>query len=85
MKFLQYEVVGAKAGTTFEAILSGCSSDVMLMKTSDVRSFQDGRRYEYSGGHYDTSIVRQVVPSDRDWSLFVVPIGGQVSANFRAF
>jgi hypothetical protein len=85
MNYLKFALGQQSAGSIIEVTLSGVESDVFLVDPSNLRSFETGGSFRYTGGHYKQSPVRIAVPSSDAWTVVVVPgPGGRVQASVRA-
>lgn len=82
MQYLKYDLGHRKRGEIVEVTLSGDSANVMLIDSSNLRSYQNGRRYRYHGGHAKRSPVRLEIPRSANWHV-VVDHGGR-RGNTRA-
>jgi hypothetical protein len=80
MNFLKFDLGQQNAGAMAIATLSGVESDVFIVDSLNLTNFEQGRSYNYHGGHYNQSPIRLQVPSSGHWYLVVVPIGGSVRA-----
>jgi hypothetical protein len=84
MGYLKFPLNYQSAGVTVEVTISGVESDVLLMDSSNLSSFERGGRVNYYGGHYKSSPVRLTVPTSGTWTVVVVPSpGGTVHAAVR--
>lgn len=86
MNYLKFPLNYQSAGVTVEVTLRGVESDVLLMDSSNLSSFERGGagRVNYYGGHYKGSPVRLTVPTSGTWTVVVVPgAGGTVRASVR--
>lgn len=73
MNFLKFPLNHQDAGSVVEVTMSGVESDVMLLDPTNFSSFQRGRNFRYTGGHYKASPIRLAVPSSGSWTAVVVP------------
>jgi hypothetical protein len=85
MNYLKFPLHHQDAGVTVEVTLQGVESDVFLVDSTNLSSFERGGQYRYYGGHYKSSPVRLTVPSNGTWTAVVVPVGGTVKAVVRTF
>jgi hypothetical protein len=84
MSYLKFALNHQSAGAVVEVTMSGVESDVLLMDSSNLSSFERQGRYTYFGGHYKSSPVRIKVPTSGTWTVVVVPgAGGRVTASVR--
>jgi hypothetical protein len=83
MSYLKFPLHYQNAGVTVEVTLRGVESDVFLVDSANLSSFERGGRYNYLGGHYKSSPVRLRIPSNGTWTAVVVPVGGRVKAAAR--
>lgn len=84
MNFLKFALHHQTAGAVVEVALSGVESDVFLVDEINLRQFERGGGFSYTGGHYKGSPVRLRVPSSGSWTAVVVPSpGGTVRAQAR--
>jgi hypothetical protein len=83
MSYLKFPLNYQRAGTTVEVSLRGVESDVLLMDSSNLSSFERGGRCTYFGGHTRSSLVRLTVPTSGTWTVVVRPSGGTVHAEVR--
>lgn len=84
MNFLKFSLHHQNAGAVVEVTLSGVESDVFLVDEINLRQFEGGSSFRYTGGHYKGSPVRLRVPSSGSWTAVVVPSpGGTVRAQAR--
>lgn len=84
MNFLKFPLHHQTAGAVVEVTLSGVESDVFLVDEINLRQFERGSGFSYTGGHYKGSPVRLRVPSSGSWAAVVVPSpGGTVRAQVR--
>lgn len=73
MNYLHYEV-DLESGDVVEVTLDG-QANVLLMQSTDFDRYQEGRRYEYYGGHAEVSPLRIRAPHAGHWHV-VVDLGG---------
>jgi hypothetical protein len=84
MDFLDFEITSARPGALARVTLEGVESDVLLMTASNVNAYKQGRRFEYWGGHYNTSLAVIPIPHPGNWHVLVAPgIGGRVRATIQ--
>ena len=84
MDFLDFEITGARPGEVARVTLDGVESDVLLMTASNVNAYKQHRRFEYWGGHYNSSPAVIPIPRPGNWHVLVVPSpGGRVQATLH--
>ena len=83
MSYLKFPLHHQNAGVTVEVTMQGVESDVFLVDSTNLSSFERGAQYRYHGGHYKASPVRLTIPSSGIWTAVVVPTGGTVKAAVR--
>ena len=83
MNYLKFPLHYQNAGVTAEVTLQGVESDVFLVDSANLSSFERGDQYKYHGGHYKSSPVRLRIPSNGTWTAVIVPVGGNVRAAVR--
>jgi hypothetical protein len=83
MNYLKFPLHYQNAGTTIEVTLQGVESDVFLVDSANLSSFERGGQYSYHGGHYKSSPIRLRIPSNATWTAVVVPVGGSAKAAVR--
>lgn len=83
MSYVKFPLHYQNAGATVEVTLQGVESDVFLVDSANLSSFERGSQYNYFGGHYKSSPVRLRIPSNGTWTAVVVPVGGAVRAAAR--
>jgi Domain of unknown function (DUF1883) len=85
MNYLKFPLNYQSAGVTVEVTLRGVESDVLLMDSSNLSSFERGAGQVNSyGGHYKASPVGLTVPTSGTWTVVVIPgPGGTVHASVR--
>jgi uncharacterized protein DUF1883 len=83
MNYLRFPLRYQNAHVMVEVTLHGVESDVFLMDSANLSSFERGAQCTYYGGHYKSSPVRLRIPSNGTWTAVVVPIGGSVRATAR--
>lgn len=83
MNYLKFDLHQQNSGAVVEVRLSGVESDVFLVDSGNLRSFEGGGRYQYYGGHYKASPVRLRIPTPGHWTAVVIPKGGRVDASVR--
>jgi len=75
MKFQHYNLGNLKGGEIVEVKLSGSSSNVKLMDSSNFNSYKNNRRHTFYGGHATKSPVRIPVPRSGHWYV-TIDLGG---------
>lgn len=75
MKFQHYNLGNLKGGEIVEIKLSGNSSNVKLMDSSNFSSYKNNRRHTFYGGHATKSPVRIPVPRSGHWYV-TIDLGG---------
>jgi hypothetical protein len=83
MNYLKFPLHYQSAGVTVEVTMQGVESDVFLIDSANLSSFERGGQFSYQGGHYKASPVRLTIPSNGTWTAVVVPTGGTVKAAVR--
>lgn len=81
MNFLTFDIGQRNAGSVARVTLSGVESDVFLLDSINYQKFQAGYDFRYVGGHYKQSPVALPIPSLGDWTVVVIPTGGEVRAS----
>jgi hypothetical protein len=82
MNYLKFPLNHQHAGAVVEVTLQGVESDVFLVDPANLSNMENGRSFNYHGGHYKQSPVKLSVPASGDWTVVVVPgQGGQVRAS----
>jgi len=81
MNFLKFDLGQQNVGAVAVAKLSGVESDVFIVDSLNLMNFEQGRSFNYHGGHYKLSLVRIQIPHSGHWHLVVAPIGGTVRAS----
>ena len=75
MRYTRYDMGQQRAGTEITVKLKGSVANVILVDPVNLRRYQSGRPFLYTGGHYTRSPVRLEVPEDGHWYI-VVDLGG---------
>lgn len=84
VNYVKFPLHQQNGGNLVEVTLSGVESDVMLVDQANLASFERGREFRYTGGHYKRSLVRLRTPASGDWTVVVIPgSGGSVRASVR--
>ncbi len=75
MNYTHYDLGQLSAGTVVVIGLRGTEANVQLLDGSNFASYQAGRSFRYTGGHYRQSPVRLQVPHTGHWHV-AVDLGG---------
>jgi hypothetical protein len=81
MSYLKFPLGNQRGGTLVRVNLQGVESDVFLVDSANLTSFERGSDFHYTGGHYKSSPIQLVTPSAGEWTTVVVPTGGRVRAS----
>ena len=84
MQFIQHDLGQRSGGEIVEVTLSS-AANVRLMNSSNFRSYRNGRRHRYYGGHAKRSPVRLKIPNSGHWYVAVDlgGYGGRVGSSVR--
>ena len=85
MQFNKHDLGHRAGGEIVEVILKGNAANVRLMDSSNVQSYRSGRRFDFTGGHYKSSLVRLEIPNPEHWFAAVDLAGyaGKVGSSAR--
>lgn len=75
MQYQHYDLGHMSAGEVVEVALSGNAANVLLLDSSNLNKFKQGRQYHYFGGQQNRSVGHLQVPSSGHWHI-VVHLGG---------
>lgn len=75
MKFTHYDLKICQQGQAVEVSLSGNAANVLLLDSSNLQKYKNGRQYEYFGGHMTTSVSQIPIPRTGNWHV-VIDLGG---------
>ncbi len=84
VEFLEWDLGTTSCGSNVVVTLRGAESDVFLLTPRDLARFRSMQPFSFTGGHFQSSSVRLIVPQDDHWHLVVVPGPlGRVEASVR--
>lgn len=85
MKFTHYDLGQCKRGQKIEVTLQGNAANVLLLDSTNLSAYRNGRRYRYQGGLARRSPVILQIPRTGRWHVAVDMSGlrGQVRSSIR--
>ena len=75
MKYTLYDLKSCQQGQTVEITLEGNAANVLLLDSTNLQNYKNGRKYQYFGGHMTSSISQLPIPRTGHWYV-VVDLGG---------